>query len=88
MKPCVYILQSKRTEKFYIGTTTNLQQRLKHHLRGATPSTFRLGEVQLVLSQEYNSLAEARSIERKLKSLKRHDYIEKIVRDGHIKIGP
>ena len=40
----------------------------------------------LVFKQNYPTLIEARRIERKLKKLKRKDYIENIIRDGYIKI--
>lgn len=42
----------------------------------------------LVLSQEYKSLKMAREIEKRIKKLKRKDYIEKMIADGFIKIGP
>ncbi len=45
-----------------------------------------MGHVELVLKQEYNTLSEARIIEMKLKKLKRHDYIKKIVENGYIKM--
>ena len=82
----IYILQSLRDGRYYVGSTSNLEQRLRHHLSGATPSTKRFGAVKMVLSQEYQSLAEARLIEKKLKKFKRKDFIEKIIRDGYIKI--
>ena len=40
----------------------------------------------LVFSQEYKELRQARKIERKIKELKRKDYIEKIIDDGYIKM--
>ena len=83
----VYILKFL-TGKFYIGSTANLQRRLKHHDGGYTPSTKRLGNGVLVLSQEYPTLADARSVEYKIKALKRHDYVAKIVADGYIRITP
>jgi putative endonuclease len=83
----VYILKFV-TGKFYIGSTANLQRRLKHHDGGYTPSTKRLRDGVLVLSQEYPTLANARSVEYKLKKLKRRDYIAKIVQDRYIKIAP
>lgn len=61
-------------------------KRLRHHKGGFTPSTKRFGELDLIFSQEYPSLKEARIIERKLKKLKRKDYIEKIIKDGFIKM--
>ncbi|MCR4275778.1 MAG: GIY-YIG nuclease family protein [Candidatus Parcubacteria bacterium] len=83
----VYILKFA-TGKFYVGSTTDIQNRLEHHMGGYTPSTKRLGEGKLVLKQDYPTLQEARSVEYKLKKLKRHDYIAKIVQDGYIKIVP
>jgi len=41
---------------------------------------------KLVLSQEVPSLAIARKVERRIKKMKRKDYIEKMVSDGYIKI--
>ncbi len=82
----VYILKSD-SGKYYIGSTLNLSTRLRHHKGGFTPSTKRLGQMNLVLKQEYSNLKEARFIEAKLKRLKRKDYIEKIVKDGIIKMG-
>ena len=81
----VYILQSLRDGRYYIGSTANLKQRLAHHQSGATPSTKRFGSVKLILSQEYQSLAEARLVEKRLKKFKRRDFIEKIIADGYIK---
>ena len=73
----VYILQSLCDKRFYIGSTSNLEQRLNHHFGNSTPSTKRFGGLKLVLS---------RVIEKKLKNLRRHDYIEKMVSDGYIKM--
>ena len=83
----VYILKTK-ANKFYVGSTENLKERLKHHKGGYTPSTKSLQFDSLILSQEYKTLTEARSVERKLKKLKRRDYIEKMVQDGYIRIQP
>ncbi|MDD5489247.1 MAG: GIY-YIG nuclease family protein [Candidatus Moranbacteria bacterium] len=86
--PHVYILESLRDKRYYIGSTTNLDARLKHHHKRLTPSTSRFGGVKLVFSQEYSTIREARTIERKLKKLKRRDYIDKIIEDGNIRMNP
>ncbi len=83
--PCVYILKSE-TGKFYIGSTDDLDRRLKQHSSGHTHSTKRLGKLKCIFSQNYKTLKEARSVESKLKALKRHDYIANIVKDGYIKL--
>jgi putative endonuclease len=85
--PFIYILKSE-LGKYYIGSTTNLPQRLRHHQGGYTPSTKRLGAVNLVFSQEYSTINEARKVEKRLKDLKRKDYVEKIIKDGFIKYKP
>lgn len=82
----VYILESLEDRRFYIGSTSDLDRRLKHHLGGHTPSTKRMGNLKLVFSQQYDSLQEARFIERKLKNLKRKDYLQEMIKDGYIKI--
>lgn len=82
----VYILKSLEDGRFYVGSTVNLEQRLKHHFGGFTPTTKRFGKLELVLSQEYSTLSEARRIEIKIKKLKRKDYIEKMIKDGFIKL--
>jgi len=84
--PYVYILESVKDGRYYIGSTIDLKKRLKHHKCGATPSTKRFGELRLVFQQYYDKIEDARYVERKLKKLKRKDYIKKIINDGFIKI--
>ena len=81
----VYILQDKNF-KFYIGSTSDIDRRIKQHLNGHTQTTRNMNEPKLILTQKYNTLEEARSVERKIKKLKRKDYIEKMIQNGFIKI--
>ncbi|MEI6863822.1 MAG: GIY-YIG nuclease family protein [Candidatus Adlerbacteria bacterium] len=81
----VYILKTK-SGKYYVGSTTDMDERFKHHMGGHTPSTKSLGPEKVLLKQEYKTLKEARFVEGKIKNLKRRDYIEKILKDGYIKI--
>ena len=85
MNPCVYILKDS-LGKFYIGSTDNIKRRMIQHRGGHTQTTSSMKKPELVLRQEYPTLAIARKIERKIKNLKRKDYIEKIVVDGYIKL--
>ncbi len=82
----VYILKSTKSDRYYVGSTTDIEKRLKHHLGGHTHSTKRFGGLELVFKQEYESIKEARRIESKLKRFKRKDYLEKIIKDGFIKV--
>ncbi|MBI2086955.1 MAG: GIY-YIG nuclease family protein [Candidatus Zambryskibacteria bacterium] len=68
--PYVYILKTS-SGKYYIESTTNLAKRIFHHKGGFTPSTKSLGEIGLIFSQEYSTLNNARSVERKLKKAKK-----------------
>lgn len=86
MKGIVYILKSKVTNKYYVGSTSNLERRIKDHNFGNTPSTKSMRPWILCFSQEFESLEIARRIERRLKSLKRRDYLSKIIADGVVKL--
>jgi len=85
MTAYVYILRDKGN-RLYIGSTLDLSRRLKQHKKGHTQTTRRMNEPKLVFKQQYNSIEEARCIERKMKKLKRKDYIEKIISDGYCKM--
>jgi predicted GIY-YIG superfamily endonuclease len=61
----VYILRGSGG-RYYIGSTTDLEQRQAEHRRGHTHTTTRLGEIELVASVEKHTLAEARDLERTL----------------------
>jgi putative endonuclease len=85
MKAFVYILKDDNG-RFYIGSTPDLDKRIRRHELGYTQTTRNMKNPKLVLKQDVGSLAIARRIESRLKKLKRKDYIEKIVADGYIKI--
>ena len=83
----VYILIC-RDQSFYIGSTEGIARRIKEHEAGKVISTKGLLSVRLVVSQKYADLPLARKVEKRLKKLKRRDYIEAIVRDGKINMRP
>ena len=85
MKGYVYILKDEN-QKLYVGSTDNISRRLKQHNTKHTATTARMQLPRLVLAQEYPSLEIARKVERKIKKLKRKDYIEKMIKDGYIKV--
>jgi len=63
----VYILQGTR---YYVGSTGDLERRLLEHERGHTHTTKRIGEWKLIKFFPCESIAEAQSLERKIKRSK------------------
>ncbi|MFQ5723667.1 MAG: GIY-YIG nuclease family protein [Terriglobia bacterium] len=71
----LYILPSKSNGRFYIGSTTDMDRRLREHIRGHTPSTRSRGPWKLIYQQEFPTLSLARRKERRLKAWKSHTAI-------------
>ena len=80
----LYILANKVTDRYYIGSTDNLSRRLKQHLAGSVRTTKILGIKELVFTEEYNSLEEARLREKKLKSYKSKKYIKWLISNNSL----
>lgn len=85
MNGYVYILKDEK-DKFYIGSTSDLDRRICQHKQGHTQTTRNMANPVLVFKQQFDSLDLARKIERKIKNLKRKDYVNKIIKDGYIKM--
>jgi len=83
----VYVLRMGNGQ-YYVGSTIDVDHRLAQHRQRHTKTTKIRGVETLVLKQEYTTLKEARSVESKVKRLKRKDYIEKMIKDGYIRILP
>jgi putative endonuclease len=66
----VYILQSEQTGGFYIGSTENLEERLRRHNQGRSVFTKPYRPWQLVYSEAVADRSAARKRERQLKALK------------------
>lgn len=86
MKGYVYILKSLRSQRYYVGSTINVNGRFKKHQNGLVKSTENLRPLKVELVQEYKSITIAKQIEYKIKEPKRRDYLEKMIKDGHIKM--
>jgi putative endonuclease len=83
--PAVYVLQSERTERFYIGCAEQPEVRLLEHQRGQTTSTRGRGPWTLVYQERFGTLAEARQRERQLKNWKSHRSIQELI-DASMKL--
>ncbi|MBW7888356.1 MAG: GIY-YIG nuclease family protein [Bacteroidetes bacterium] len=68
MQYFLYILKSVSHNRYYIGQTSNLQERLKRHNRGDNKSTKPYTPWKLIYSESFHSRAEAVKRESFLKS--------------------
>ncbi|HTL81460.1 MAG TPA: GIY-YIG nuclease family protein [Bacteroidia bacterium] len=79
MKYYVYILYSMSRDRYYVGQTENIENRLASHNAGRTPSTKNGIPWKLVFSEILPSRSEAMKREVEIKSKKRRAYIETLI---------
>ena len=64
----IYVLYSKKLDKFYIGFTNNLKRRVREHKGGKTYTTIRISGCKLVYYEACLSKKDAQTRERQLKT--------------------
>ncbi len=84
----LYILQSEKNSRYYIGSTNDLERRLAEHNSGKTKSLKYLRPLKIVFQKEYTNEIDARRMELKLKNFKNRHIIEKIVLEQKLIMGP
>ena len=77
----VYILQSAKDNKFYIGSTNDLKRRLKEHKLGKNISTSKRLPVELIYFEGHLSKEDASRRERYFKTTKGKTTIRQILRN-------
>lgn len=83
----VYILRSLKDEKYYIGCTANLYDRLKRHNNDAVRSTKYRRPLELMYSETVPSLKNALLREKRLKNSSRTKIDELINTVGVAQLG-
>ena len=76
----VYVLESLKDGRYYIGVTKDLDRRLREHNSGYSKSTSPRRPFRLVHSEEFGDIKEAYSRERFFKSRKSKRIIEMMVK--------
>ncbi|HBI16808.1 MAG TPA: excinuclease ABC subunit C [Candidatus Moranbacteria bacterium] len=71
----VYILESSKDKKFYIGQTNNLENRINRHNSGQVSSTKNRRPLKIIYSEKFSTRKESMNREKYLKSLKNSRYI-------------
>ena len=75
----LYILYAKDFDRYYIGQTEDLQNRLIRHNAKAVPSTKAYAPWQLVYFESFDSRALAIARESEIKKKKSRKYIEFLI---------
>ena len=75
----VYVLQSLKDQRLYIGMTSNLEERVKRHNAGCEKSTRGRVPFKLLHSEVFGTRTEARDREKYLKSGFGREIIKKLL---------
>ena len=80
----IYILFSQKTNRYYIGSTDDLQGRLKHHNAGSTPSTKTGAPVcEIRYTETVPDRAAALKRELEIKKRKSRSHFEWLIQKGN-----
>ncbi len=74
-----YILYSDKTNRYYYGSSHNVELRLILHNEGATPSTKNGRPWKIAYVEEYETKTEALKREKEIKRIKSRKYIETLI---------
>ena len=79
----VYILYSEKRDRYYIGHTANLNDRLERHNAGRSKSTKAGIPWKLMYSEVFGTKPEAYQREMEIKRMKFRKYIERLIDEEH-----
>jgi len=82
LKYCVYVLLSLKDNKFYIGLTTDLKQRLTSHFHGNSKSTAPRRPFKLIYCEYYLSKHDAYRREKYLKTSTGNRMLKLLLKDS------
>jgi putative endonuclease len=73
-----YILISEKDQKRYIGSTSDIEKRIKEHNQGIVKSTKNRRPLKLIHTEEFNTKKEAMKREKFYKSGIGREYLKKL----------
>ena len=85
----LYILRSKKTRQFYVGSTEDLEFRLEEHNqpeKNRSRWTRARGPWELAFSRRFPTVSAARRAERFVKAMKSREFIAKLI-SGEYNLG-
>ena len=83
---CVNILYSPSLDRYYIGQTGQIDQRLRFHLNQSTPYTAQAKDWQLVFLETVSNRQQAMALELRIKRSKNHRSIARYIQDNRNQI--
>jgi putative endonuclease len=75
----VYIIYSAFLDRYYVGSTANIEDRLFRHKNSGSKSTKSASDWELVYSEEFDTRSEAVMREREIKGKKSRKYLESLI---------
>ena len=87
MKWTVYVLESEKDNKRYIGSTNNLERRVKEHNTGKVRSNKNRKPLNVIYKENYFLESEARLREKFFKTHKGFNVLRKIIGSGSSSVG-
>lgn len=78
-----YIIQSVPLKRYYIGSTSNITERLKQHNTGYTKTTRNHGPYILIYVESYNTRGEAIKREKEIKRYKHGNAFKKLITNNN-----
>jgi putative endonuclease len=75
----VYILYSKVIDRYYVGSTTNIEERLRRHNSNHKGFTGKANDWYVVHQENYDEKQEAKNREVQIKSWKSRKSIEALI---------
>jgi len=75
----VYILYSKNIDRYYIGSTSNIEERLRKHNSKHRGFTGKASDWEVVYLEDFDTIHDAQYREKQIKSWKSRKEIEKLI---------
>ncbi len=79
---CIYILYSEKLDRYYTGSTGNLDDRLRRHDAGSSLATKAGVPWQLVYTEDFETKLEAVRRELYIKRMKSRKFIKALIEKG------
>lgn len=87
MKGYLYIRKSFKNNRYYIGSTIDLEKRDYQHKTGQVKSTRYIMPTEIIYFEKYDNISDARKREKYLKKLKSRKLIENLINGRLAQLG-